>query len=75
MCWNIRGLEEKGRIRQLKELISKHRADIICLQETMKTNYSISEQKNLVRDQSFTCSWTTAQGHWGGVLVGVPYMH
>jgi endonuclease/exonuclease/phosphatase family metal-dependent hydrolase len=34
--WNIRGLGGKGRRRQLRELIPKHRIDLICLQETMR---------------------------------------
>jgi exonuclease III len=36
LCWNVRGLEGKGRRKQLKEMVTMHRVYIMCLQETMK---------------------------------------
>jgi hypothetical protein len=33
---------------QLKELINKHRVDGFCLQETMKTDFTLSELRRLV---------------------------
>jgi exonuclease III len=50
--WNIRGLGG-GRRRQLKELIYKYRIDVICLQETMKTHFSVIELRNLDGDKTF----------------------
>jgi exonuclease III len=46
--WNIRGLGGKGRRRQLREMIFKQRIDMICLQETMKTHFSLANLRNLV---------------------------
>jgi exonuclease III len=43
LFWNVRGLGEKKRRGQLKELIDKNRVDIFCLHETMKREFSISE--------------------------------
>jgi exonuclease III len=43
LCWNIRGLGSKGRRKQLKELMNKHRVDIICLSETMKEQFALPE--------------------------------
>jgi hypothetical protein len=39
------GGERRG---QLKELINKHRVDGFCLQETMKTDFTLSELRRLV---------------------------
>jgi hypothetical protein len=46
--WNIRGLGGKGRRRQLREMIFKQRIDVIYLQETMKTHFSLANLRNLI---------------------------
>jgi exonuclease III len=69
--WNIRGLGGKGRRRQLREMIFKQRIDVICLQETMKTHFSLANLRNLVGGQRFSWNWTSARGHSGGTLIGV----
>jgi exonuclease III len=45
--WNIRGLGGKER-RQLRKMIFKQRIDVICLQEIMKTHFSLANLRNLV---------------------------
>jgi exonuclease III len=65
------GLGGKGRRRQLRELVSKHRVDVLCLQETMKVEFTNTELRNLVGGHSFSWNWTAAQGHSGGTLIGV----
>jgi exonuclease III len=40
LFWNIRGVGGKGRIRQLRELVNKHRVEVLCLQETMKKEFT-----------------------------------
>jgi exonuclease III len=71
LCWNVRGLEGKGRSRQLKEMVDKSRVNIICLRETMKEHFTIAELRELVSGQSFSWNWTTSNGHSGGTLSGV----
>lgn len=71
MYWNIRGLGSAGRRKQLKELMSQHKVDVICLQETIKENYTIGELKALEEGGSFSWNWTAARGHSGGTLIGV----
>lgn len=71
LFWNVRGLGGEGRRGQLKELIAKHRVDVICLQETIKKEFSVKELRDMVRDIPFAWSWTPAVGHSGGTLTGV----
>jgi exonuclease III len=66
------GLERREKRRgQLKELIDKNRVDILCLQETMKREFSISELRGLVGNSNFSWNWTACSGHSGGTLIGV----
>lgn len=39
LFWNVRGLGNKARKRQLKELVRDRGADIICLQDTKKMSF------------------------------------
>jgi exonuclease III len=55
LCWNVRGLGGKGRRRQLKEMVTMHRVDIMCLQETMKEQFTVVDLKGLVSGHNF--SW------------------
>lgn len=40
LVWNIRGLGNSARGRQLRELIIEKEVDIICIQETKKESFS-----------------------------------
>jgi exonuclease III len=71
LFWNIRGLGARGRQKQLKDLINFHRVDAVCLQETIKANFSVGELNYLSAGVSFDWVWTAASGHSGGTLVGV----
>jgi exonuclease III len=71
LFWNIRGLGARGRQKQLKDLISFHRVDAVCLQETIKADFSVGELNYLSEGVSFEWAWTAASGHSGGTLVGV----
>lgn len=42
LSWNVRGLNETERRTSIKSLISKWRADIVCLQETKFEEWSPS---------------------------------
>jgi exonuclease III len=73
LFWNVRGLGgEKG---QLKELINKHRVDVFCLQETMKTKFTLPEHTKLDDRQNFSWNWTASQGQSGGTLIGAKQMN
>jgi exonuclease III len=39
--WNIRGLGVSGRRNKLRELCKKHKVGVICLQETIKADFSV----------------------------------
>jgi exonuclease III len=51
MFWNIRGLGGAGRRGQL---MSQHHLEVICLQETIKKNFTDHMLKDLVNGQDFS---------------------
>ena len=71
LFWNIRGFGRAGRRTLLRELLCKHRIDIICLQETIKQDFTDMELESIeVGDKFFWC-WLPAVGHSGGMLLGL----
>jgi exonuclease III len=71
LFWNIRGLGTAGRRNQLRQLKQQHRVDVICLQETIKAEYTTRELDDLGEGYNVEWIWTEAQGHSGGTLIGV----
>lgn len=69
--WNIRGLGGVGRRGQFKNLMSQHNLEVICLQETIKRDFTNHMLQDLVNGQDFSWIWTEAEGHSGGTLTGV----
>jgi exonuclease III len=45
--------------------------EVICLQETIKVNFTQGELASLSEGRCFEWVWTAAQGHSGGTLLGV----
>ncbi|XP_073358166.1 uncharacterized protein [Aegilops tauschii subsp. strangulata] len=76
MCalfWNIRGFGHDGRRRQLIEYMRDEHIDIVAIQETMRTKFSLPE---LDRQSSHLFAWhwlpsSGSAGHSGGILLGV----
>lgn len=71
MFQNIRGLGGVGRRGQFKDLMQQHHLEVVCLQETIKRDFSDHMLKDLVNGQDFSWVWTEAEGHSGGTLIGV----
>ena len=65
-CVNIRGLGQKGRRSQLVEMVHKYQVEGVCLQETLKKNFTDRELANLCRGLQFNWSWIPTSGHSGG---------
>jgi exonuclease III len=59
------------RRKQLGELRQTHRVDIVCLQETIKGDFTLGDLAGLSEEGSFEWVWIAAQGHSGGTLIGV----
>ncbi|XP_073361240.1 uncharacterized protein [Aegilops tauschii subsp. strangulata] len=73
LFWNIRGFGQDGRRRQLIEYMRNKRIDIVTIQETMRTEFSISKLEHLSSDL-FAWHWLPSSGstgHSGGILLGV----
>jgi exonuclease III len=69
--WNIRGLGGASRRGQFKHLMSQHHLEVVCLQETIKRDYTNQLLVDLVNGQDFSWIWTEAEGHSRGTLTGV----
>ena len=71
LIWNMRGFGRKGRRTQLKDFLRRVRVDIICLQETLKTDFSDPELRSLEFGDRFHWCWLPVNGHSVGILLGV----
>jgi len=69
LFWNIRGLGNAGRRRQLVELCKKHNFHFICLQETIKETFRSRELNSFSRGLNFYWSWNPSNVHLGGGLL------
>ena len=67
--WNMRGFGQEGRRNQLKEHMRREDVDIVGLQETIRSDFSIPELEGLSRHK-FAWHWLPASGHSGGILLG-----
>ena len=70
LFWNVRGLNSGGRRRQLGDLMAKHQVDVVCLQETIKQNFTVRELAGLARGQEMSWNWVPPEGRSGGLPLG-----
>ncbi|XP_073351784.1 uncharacterized protein [Aegilops tauschii subsp. strangulata] len=73
LFWNIRGFGHDGRRRQLVEYMRDEHIDIIAIQETLRTDFSLPELERL-SPHLFAWHWLPSSGtmgHSGGILLGV----
>lgn len=71
LFWNVRGLGNKARRRQLKVVIKERDVDLLCVQETKKESFTNKELNSFQGDKSFSRSWKAARGASGGILIGI----
>lgn len=67
----MRGLGNPGRRGQLAELMRKHRVEIVCLQETIRVSFKDIELDRFCEGRDFQWLTKPAEGHSGGLLMGV----
>ena len=73
LFWNIRGFGHDDRRRQLVEYVRDEHIDIIAIQETMRTEFSLHEL-DCLSSHLFAWHWLPSSGttdHSGGILLGV----
>ena len=61
---------QDGRRYQLIRYIREEEVDIVGIQETIKQDFSIHELQGL-SSHKFAWQWLLANGHSGGILLGV----
>jgi exonuclease III len=59
-----------GRRTLLKAYLRTHCIDIVCLQETIKHDFTDQELRSLETGEKFIWCWLPATGHSGGMLLG-----
>ncbi|XP_073359873.1 uncharacterized protein [Aegilops tauschii subsp. strangulata] len=73
LFWNLRGLGHDGRRTQLIDYMRDKSIDVVAIQETMGTEFSLVELEHLSR-HLFAWHWLPSSGvtgHSGGILLGV----
>jgi hypothetical protein len=58
--WNIRGFGVRGRRTLLKDYLRTHHIDIVCLQETIKQDFTDQELRSLEVGEKFIWWWLPA---------------
>ena len=71
LFFNIRGFGRSGRRTLIKDLLRNHKIDIVCLQETIKQDFTDFELQGLEVGENFYWCWLPAVGHSGGMLLGL----
>ena len=66
----MRGFGQDGRRCQLIKYIRDEDVDIVGIQETIKQDFSIHELQ-VLSTHKFVWQWLPANGHSGGILLGV----
>lgn len=67
LVWNMRGFRAKGHCNFLRDYIRDNHINLVCLQETIKDSFSLSDLSSLVGADVFCCKWLPALGHSGGI--------
>jgi hypothetical protein len=67
----MRGFGATGRAKQVNDLIRHYRVEIVCLQGTIKVEFSPRDLRRLVGDCPFSWHFVSARGHSGGTVIGV----
>lgn len=71
MVWNVRGLGTVHRRGFILKHILQENLDIVGIQETIKQEFSDRDLKDMSGSVDFVWKWIPANGHSGGLLVGV----
>ena len=69
LSWNIRGLNDRNKRKLIKALISSHKVDLVCLQETKMSEMSLGVVRSLGVGSFLEWGALNARGATGGVVV------
>jgi exonuclease III len=70
LIWNVRGLNQPGRILNLGHLIRSNNVDFVGIQEIKREEFPHNFLKNLVSPGVFSWHFLLAKGTAGGILLG-----
>lgn len=66
----MHGFGARGHRNQLRDYICDSHVDLVCLQETIESSFSLAGLASIAGSVSFNWRWLPASGHSGGILVG-----
>ena len=67
LFWNVRGLNGTHKITKVQELNRSHCPDFVCLSETKKTEFSVSQLEAIDSRNGFIWNWLPANNTAGGL--------
>lgn len=70
ILWNVRGLGNLARRRQIREYITNEGVDCVGLQETKKADFTDSELREICISNTFCWKWLPAEGLSRGIIMG-----
>lgn len=70
LSWNIRGMGKAKNKRNLRNLISKHQPNILCIQETMISFINDKDLETIWKIREVQAIFQEASGHSGGLIIG-----
>ena len=69
LSWNVRGINDRNKRKLIKALISSHKVDLVCLQETKMAEMSLGVVRSLGVGRFLEWGALNARGAAGGVVV------
>ena len=69
LSWNIRGVNDPDKRKVIKNFLRSHRADLVCLQETVVQEMNIDMVRSLGVGRCLNWKALNAEGSVGGVLL------
>ena len=69
ISWNVRGLNDRDKRLQVRNMVRRWRPDVICLQETKMELITRAVIRSLWRGQHVDWSYLGSCGAFGGVLL------
>ena len=71
LFWNARGLNGPHKSLRVQELMKAHCPDFVCISETKKNDFTLSQLEALGSRNDFLWKWLPAVNTVGGILVGL----
>ena len=69
LVWNVRGLNDRGKMDNLRKVVDDFRPSVVCLQETKLAHVSERDVASFLGSDFFEFVFLPAQQTRGGILI------